>query len=149
MKFLKIQTLKKATDGDSFLDIGGKLNHSTRMTSANVTNFRIERNGEVVGEHSQHAMCHTRWHRLYKFTPFKEHTITSHWLDEDEVYHEGQTIGLSEFMANHQPKIADMRRMTDHIEKQNALLKELAEKIGDSDKALKLRILNSICYSPL
>jgi len=114
------------------------------MTSANVTKYRIERDGKVVGEHSQHHMCHTHWHRLYKYTPFTEHTITSWWLDEEEEYHEGQTMGLSEFMANHQPRIADMRRMIEHIEKQNTILKEWIEKFGESDKELKLRDRKSV-----
>lgn len=120
------------------------------MTSANVTNYRIERNGEVVGEHSQHHMCHTRWHRLYKFTPFTEHVIISNWLDEDGDYHEGTPMGLSEFfIANHKPSISDMRRMVEHIEKQNIILKEWSEKFGNSDKESNLKTLNSICYSPL
>lgn len=119
------------------------------MTSANVTKYRIERNGEVVGEHSQHHYCHTRWHKLYKYTPFTEHTITSHWLDEEEEYHEGETINLREFLSNHNPSIGDMRRMVEYIEKQNVILKEWSEKFGNSDKELNLKTLNSICYSPL
>jgi hypothetical protein len=119
------------------------------MTSANVTEYRIERGGKVVGEHYQNHLCHTNWHRLYKYTPFIEHTITPHWLDEDEEYHEGQTMRLSEFMADHQPRIADMKRMIQYAEKQNTILKEWAEKFGDSDKELKLRTLNAISYSPL
>jgi hypothetical protein len=119
------------------------------MTSANVTNYTIKKDGEVVGEHSQHHMCHPNWHRLYKFVPFTQHTIQSHWLDEEEEYHEGKEMGLSEFIANHKPSISDMRRMTDHIEKQNVILKEWVEKFGDQDKKLTLTTLNSISYSPL
>lgn len=119
------------------------------MTSANVTNYRIERDGKVVGQHRQHHLCHTRWHRLYKYTPFTEHTITAYWEDEHEAPHEGKTMGLSEFMANHQPRIADMKRMIAYAEKQNEILKEWVEKFGDSDKELRLRTLNSISHSPL
>jgi hypothetical protein len=119
------------------------------MTSANVTEFTIEKNGVVVGQHSQHHMCHTRWHRLYHYTPFTEYTITSHWLDEEEEYHEGEPMGLSEFLANHKPSISDMRRMIEHIEKQNEILKEWSEKFGNSDRELNLQTLNVISYSPL
>jgi hypothetical protein len=119
------------------------------MTSANVTNYRIERNGEIVGEHSQHHMCHTHWHRLYKYTPFTEYKITPHWEDEHEAPHEGKTVGLSEFLANHKPSISDMKRMMGYIEQQNEILKEWLDKFGDSDKELSLRTRNKISYSPL
>ena len=119
------------------------------MTSANVTKYIIRRNGEIVGEHSQHHYCIPRWHRLYKYTPFTEHTIQRTWDDEDEVTHEYDEIGLSEFMANHKPTISDMKRMIEHIEKQNIILKEWVDKFGESDKEFKLRTLNSICHSPL
>jgi len=119
------------------------------MTSANVTEYTIKRNGVVVGEHRQHCMCHTNWHRLYKYTPFTEHTIQSHWLDEEEEYHEGKTMGLSEFIANHKPSISDMKRMVAYAEKQNTILKEWIEKFGDKDHELSLRTRNSICHSPL
>ena len=119
------------------------------MTSANVTNYTIYKDGETVGEHSQHHMCHTKWHRLYKFTPFTQHTIQSHWLDEEEEYHEGEEVWLSEFIANHKPSISDMKRMIEHIEKQNVVLKEWIEKFGEQDKILRLTTLNAICYSPL
>lgn len=119
------------------------------MTSANVTEFRIERNGEVVGNHSQHHYCHTRWHRLYKYTPFSEHTITPYGEDENEAPWEGKTQPLSEFLKKNPPSISDMKRMVAHIEKQNDILKEWVEKFGEQDKALRLTTLNAISYSPL
>lgn len=119
------------------------------MTSANVTKYIIKKNGEVVGEHRQHDYCHTHWHRLYKFTPFTQHTITSHWEDEHEAPHEGKEMGLYEFVANHKPSISDMKRMVEYAEKQNTILKEWVDKFGDSDKELRLRTLNAICHSPL
>ena len=118
-------------------------------TSANVTKCIIRRNGEIVGEHYQHCMCNTKWHRLYKYTPFIEHTIQSSWDDEDEVTHEYEEIGLSEFLANCPPKTSDMRRMIEHIEKQNEILEEWVEKFGEKDKPLCSKTLNSISYSPL
>lgn len=119
------------------------------MTSANVTNYIIVKNGEVVGEHSQHHMCHTKWHRLYKYTPFKDHTITSHWLDEEENHHIGETENLADFIKKHPPTIHDMKRMMEYIEQQNLLLEEWVRKFGDSDKELRLRTLNSICHRPI
>jgi hypothetical protein len=70
-------------------------------------------------------------------------------LDEHEEHHEGTTIGLSEFLANHKPSISDMKRMMKHIEEQNGILKEWVDKFGMDDKELCLRTRNKISYSPL
>ena len=118
------------------------------MTSANVTKYRIELDGKVVGEHRQHHYCHTRWHRLFKFVPLYKHTITPYGEDEDEAPWEGKTQNLWEFLKNIN-SVSDMKRMVAHIEKQNTILKEWSEKFGNSDKELNLKTLNSISYSPL
>jgi len=119
------------------------------MTSANVTNYRIEKNGKEVGNHRQHHMCHTHWHRLYKFMPHSQYTITAWWLDEEEEYHESEPQNLMNFLRERQPNHGDMKRMVAYIEKQNAILKEWTEKFGDQDKVLRLTTLNCISYSPL
>ena len=119
------------------------------MTSANVSNYIIRHKEKIVGKHSQHHMCHTRWHRLYKYTPFTEHTIQRTWDDEDEVTHEYDEASLVEFLAEHPPRIADMKRMIAYAEKQNTILKEWVDKFGTQDKELSLRTRNSISHSPL
>jgi hypothetical protein len=119
------------------------------MTSANVTNYRIEKNGVEVYDHSQHHYCHTRWHRLFKFVPFTEHTITPHGLDEEEAYWEGKTVNLSEFMGTMKFSIGDVKRFVEHSEKQKLILEEWVEKFGKQDPELTLRTKNSISHSPL
>lgn len=70
------------------------------MTSANVTKYRIcdRLTGTVVGEHSQHAYCHTHWGDLLVFTPPENFTITPHGLDENEEEWEDDTINLKDFI---------------------------------------------------
>ena len=120
------------------------------MTSANVTKFIIEnKNGEVVGEHSQHHMCHTRWHRLYKFQPLTEHTITPIWTDEEEEDHVRETQNLADFLKNIKITISDVKKFASYMEKEHEIMKEWIEKFGEQDKELKLRTLNSISHSPL
>lgn len=70
------------------------------MTSANVTLFRIERAGKVVGSHYQHHYCKTHWPDLLKFEPIEEHTITPHGLDEEEEEWEGDTMPLRKFLES-------------------------------------------------
>jgi hypothetical protein len=119
------------------------------MTSANVTEYTIRKDGEVVGQHRQHCMCHTRWHRLFKFTPYSEYTITPHGLDEEEAYWEGDTQNLRDFMQKIKFHPSDIKRMTEHLEKQNDILKKWVEKFSSQDRELTLKTLNSISYSPL
>jgi hypothetical protein len=70
------------------------------MTSANVTNYRIcdRETGKVIGQHSQHAYCHTHWGDLLVFTPPENYTITPYGLDEEEEEWEGDTINLKDFI---------------------------------------------------
>jgi hypothetical protein len=65
------------------------------------------------------------------------------------VTHEHDIISLKDFLDKHPPRIADMKRMIEHIEKSHELLKEWVDKFGESDKELRLRTLNSICHNPL
>ena len=69
------------------------------MTSANVTEFRIFRNGKQVGSHSQHCMCKTHWEELLVFQPLGEHTILPWGLDEEEEIWEGEEISLLTFLS--------------------------------------------------
>ena len=125
------------------------------MTSANVVHYRIKRNGEVVGEHSQNVMCHTRWHRLIDYTPFSEHTITPYGEDENEAPWTGKTTTLLEFFSELEKNrftifsISDMREMIAHIEKQKALLEEWMNVSEEDLSDLKQRTQKAIWYNPL
>lgn len=68
------------------------------MTSANVTIFKIKKDGQVIAKHSQHDYCKTHWEDLLKYQPLSDYTILRTWVDEDEEYHEYEEIPLSKFM---------------------------------------------------
>lgn len=125
------------------------------MTSANVINYIIHRNGEVVGEHRQNLMCNTQWHKLIDYTPFAEHTITPYGEDEDESPWTGETKNLIDFFSELEKgrftifSIADMREMIKHIEKQKALLEEWTNVSEEDLYDLKKRTQKAICYNPL
>jgi hypothetical protein len=77
------------------------------MTSANVTQYRIERSidGQLVtvGNHYQSHLCKTRWEELLKFTPLEDHLITPYGLDEEEEEWEGNTMSLLDFLVRCNP----------------------------------------------
>jgi hypothetical protein len=120
------------------------------MTSANVTNYTIRNEeGEIVGTHRQHALCHTRWHRLWKFTPWTKHTITAHWEDEHEAPHEDEPRLLSEFLSKRGYSISEGKRILNHAEAQRDLLKEWVDRIGLDDLELKQKTEKLLLYGPL
>lgn len=71
------------------------------MTSANVTSYRIEKDGVIVCEFSQHHYCKpVDVESLTKdFTPSDEYTITPYGYDEEEEYWEGQTRSLQSYLS--------------------------------------------------
>lgn len=68
------------------------------MTSANVTEYDIRKNGIHVGSHRQNWMCKTSWDSLLKYQPLTEHTITSCGYDEDEEYWRDEPVNLYYFL---------------------------------------------------
>ena len=58
------------------------------MTSANVIEYRIERDGKEVGHHRINVMCKTHFENLLKFEPYSAHKITAYGYDEEEEYWE-------------------------------------------------------------
>ena len=72
-------------------------------TSANVTEFRIEKEGRTVDTHRQHAMCKTHWEALLRFVPIEDFTITPYGMDEDYEEWEGATVSLKTFLAGCRP----------------------------------------------
>ena len=69
------------------------------MTSANVTNYRIDDlTGKTVGELSQHVYCKTKWGELLQYTPPENYTITAYGEDEDEESWENDPVSLKTFI---------------------------------------------------
>lgn len=69
------------------------------MTSANVVEYRIEKNGEFIGWHRQHLLCKTNNEPLLKYQPASDYTITPFGYDEEEEEWEGDPINLEEFLS--------------------------------------------------
>ena len=64
-------------------------------TSANVIEYRIEKDGKIVGNHREHLLCRSHYEDLLKFQPLKDYTITPYWYDEEEDYDEAEPKNLS------------------------------------------------------
>ena len=67
-------------------------------TSANVIEYRIEKDGKQVGSYRQHLLCKSHYEELLKYQPLGDHTITSFGYDEDEEYWEGETQNLDVYL---------------------------------------------------
>ena len=106
------------------------------MTSTNVTQYRIEKDGKKVGNHYQHAYCKTKWHELLKFEPLEEHTITPYGEDEEECYWEREPQNLRDFLigCNALPitknniKVGDRIKDTSTMSTGNATISEITER---------------------
>ncbi len=68
------------------------------MTSANVIEYRIEKDDKEVGHHRENVMCHSHYEELLKFLPLKDHAITPYGYDEEEEYWEGETQNLEVYL---------------------------------------------------
>ena len=69
------------------------------MTSANVIEYRIERDGKVVGYFRKHLLCKLPGYSdLLKYEPLSEHEITPCGYDEDEDYWEDDPINLEKYL---------------------------------------------------
>ena len=44
-------------------------------TSANVIEYRIEKDGKQVGSYRQHLLCKSHYEELLKYQPLGDHTI--------------------------------------------------------------------------
>lgn len=88
------------------------------MTSANVTNYRIEDlSGKEMGTHSQHHYCNTHWGDLLKFTPPENYTITAYGLDEEEEEWEDEPMSLAVFLERLREHRAQWNTMEDIMKK--------------------------------
>jgi hypothetical protein len=71
------------------------------MTSANVVEYRIEKNGEEIGNFRKNILCKLPdYSDLLKYKPLSEHNITPCGYDEDEEYWEDETINLELFLKS-------------------------------------------------
>lgn len=68
------------------------------MTSANVVEYNIEKNGVSVGNHRENIMCKSHFEELLKYEPLSEHTITPNGYDEEEEYWEEEPQNLELFL---------------------------------------------------
>lgn len=69
------------------------------MTSANVIEYTIYRDGKSVGSHRQNVMCKSNYKDLLKFQPLSEHTILTYGYDEEEEYwQEDEEENLEDFL---------------------------------------------------
>jgi|FAXJ01.1.fsa_nt_gi hypothetical protein len=88
------------------------------MTSANVTDYRIEDlSGKQMGTHSQHHYCKTHWGDLLKFTPPENYMITPHGLDEEEESWEDEPMNLAVFLEQLRRGRAQFNTMDDILKK--------------------------------
>jgi len=69
-------------------------------TSANVIEYRIRKNSEIVGYHRENIMCKNHFEDLLKYKPLNKHRIQSFGYDEDEEYWEGKSINLEKYLKN-------------------------------------------------
>lgn len=68
-------------------------------TSANVIEYRIEKNGEIVGNFRKNLLCKfPDYSDLLKYQPLIQHTITPYGYDQDEEYWEDDTQNLENFL---------------------------------------------------
>jgi hypothetical protein len=75
------------------------------MTSANVINYTIFKDGIEVGTHRQNIMCKRCNDSLLKFSPPSDFTILAHGLDEDEMEWFGDEINLKDWLDRNRPEI--------------------------------------------
>ena len=69
------------------------------MTSANVIEYTIYKNGEEVGSFRKHLMTtYPLYSDLLKYQPLNEHEILAWGYDEDEEYWEDEPQNLETFL---------------------------------------------------
>lgn len=69
------------------------------MTSANVINYTIFKDGAKVGEHRQHLYCKDRSEDLLRFQPPELYQIQAHGFDEHEAPWEDKPVNLRDYLA--------------------------------------------------
>jgi hypothetical protein len=76
------------------------------MTSANVINYTIFKDGEEVGRHRQNVMCKTCNDALANFLPAKDYTILAWGYDEEEEeWEDDEQVNLEDWLKAHPAEI--------------------------------------------
>lgn len=84
-------------------------------TSANVIEYRIEKNHELVSYFRKHLLCKMpEYSELLQYQPLSEYTITATGYDEEEDYWENDSINLEEFMRR---MIRSDKKIREYFEK--------------------------------
>lgn len=68
-------------------------------TSANVIEYRIEKDDEQIGNFRKNIMCNLPdYSDLLKYQPLNKHEITPYGYDEEDEYWEGEKINLEVYL---------------------------------------------------
>jgi len=105
-------------------------------TSANVIEYRIERDGKEVGHHRVNVMCKDHFEDLLKFEPYNKHKITAYGYDEEEEYWEGKPESLLKFLK--EPAKSN-KIIRDKLAEQGIKVQSTAEWWAENKEAIKAR----------
>ena len=70
------------------------------MTSANVVEYSINKDGKNVGYYRQNILCKSHHEELLKYEPLKKHIIVPWGYNEEEERWEGKKQNLEKFLRN-------------------------------------------------
>ena len=68
------------------------------MTSANVIEYTISKDGEQVGHYRQNLMCKSNYEELLRFQPLSECTIQPYGYDEEDDFWEDDEENLENYL---------------------------------------------------
>jgi len=69
------------------------------MTSANVTYYGVYKDGKLIKEHSQHALCKPKIREhLQSYPNPEELTLILRWPDENEEDHFSKSMSLADYL---------------------------------------------------
>ena len=108
------------------------------MTSANVTYYRVYRNGVEILKDHQHHLC-KNWinEKLYAIDKPEECTLVTIWLDEYECPHEKE-YNLGEYLAEdtrRKLELKDSLRFFQFLKKQGYNLEQI-QSMGTIKKSI-------------
>ena len=74
------------------------------MTSANVIEYTITKDGKRVGHFRKNVMCSLpEYSELLKYTPLDEHQICAYGYDEEDEFWEDEPVNLKEYLIKIAP----------------------------------------------
>lgn len=101
------------------------------MTSANVTEYTIRKDGEYVNTFRKHHLTrYPDYFYLLSYQPLSDYTIESCWLDEEEEPHYENEESLEEFMKGLSTYNSVIRAYFDNdMDRVNELLEARCDKL--------------------